>query len=156
MKIDHINLVVADLNRSAAFYEAIFGFKRGFSAILEGKWIETVTGISPVRGQCLFLENPGGGARLELLRYDSPQGNQNENSRPNDLGVRHIAFEVADLGEIIEKLRDFGVEPLSAPVEVPFPVGNLGRKMLCYFRDPDGVLLEIAAYESAEWLSVGL
>jgi hypothetical protein len=37
---------------------------------------------------------------------------------------------------------------LSTPVEVPFAVGAMGRKRLCYFHDPDGTLLEVAAYEA--------
>ena len=39
-----------------------------------------------------------------------------------------------------------GAVLISDPVEVPFRVGSLGRKRLCYFHDPDGVVLEVAAY----------
>jgi hypothetical protein len=35
---------------------------------------------------------------------------------------------------------------ISDPVEVPFRVGSLGAKRLFYFLDPDGVVLEAAAY----------
>lgn len=148
MKIDHLNLVVADLERSAAFYERVFGFQRGFAAILEGAWIEAVTQIPGARATCLFLENPGGGARIELIRYDSPaEGPQNAPvARPDELGLRHLAFEVEDIAATLQKIRELGIEPLSAPVEVPFRVGELGTKWLCYLRDPDGVLVEIAAY----------
>ncbi|RYG64034.1 hypothetical protein EON80_20010 [bacterium] len=149
MKIDHINIVVADLERSASFYEQLVGLQRGFCATLEGVWIETVTGLKKVSASCLFLDNPSGGTRLELLRYDSPIGVESSlNSLPNTAGMRHIAFEVEDMGAVLEKLRSMGREPLSEPVEVPFKVGNLGRKYLCYFHDPDGTLLEIAAYSS--------
>jgi catechol 2,3-dioxygenase-like lactoylglutathione lyase family enzyme len=146
--IDHLNLVVADLERSAAFYEGVFGFKRGFSAILHGEWFETVTQIAGARAQCLFLENPSGGARIELIRYDFPFPNSQKlgDLSPAASGLRHFALEVEDLELTLEKVREMGVVPLSAPVEVPFAVGNLGRKWLCYLRDPDGVLVEIAAY----------
>jgi catechol 2,3-dioxygenase-like lactoylglutathione lyase family enzyme len=63
--------------------------------------------------------------------------------------VRHIAVEVEDMKEVLGKLAGLGREPLSDPVEVPFQVGNLGKKHLCYFHDPDGTLLEIAAYEQS-------
>jgi catechol 2,3-dioxygenase-like lactoylglutathione lyase family enzyme len=150
MKIDHINIVVADLERSASFYEQVFGLQRGFSATLEGDWIEKVTDLQGVSASCLFLDNPEGGTRLELLRYDSPQGEKSAmNSQPNTAGMRHIAFEVDDMTAVLGRLRALGHEPLSDPVEVPFKVGNLGRKHLCYFHDPDGTLLEIAAYEKA-------
>jgi catechol 2,3-dioxygenase-like lactoylglutathione lyase family enzyme len=147
VKIDHLNIVVADLERSATFYEAVFGWQRGFSAVLEGPWIETVTGLKGVSATCLFLDNPSGGTRIELIRYDSPQGGEASlASQPNTLGVRHIAFEVEDMAGTLRKLRFLGREPISDPVEVPFKVGNLGKKYLCYFHDPDGTLLEIAAY----------
>ncbi len=152
MKIDHLNLVVADLERSATFYETVFGFKRGFSARLEGAWIEVVTQISGARAECLFLENPDAsgksGARIELIRYDFPATSSQTPpvSRPDDLGLRHFAFEVEDLGATLQKMKQFGIEPLSAPVEVPFRVGSLGKKSLCYARDPDGILVEIAVY----------
>lgn len=151
MKIDHINIVVTDLERSASFYEQVFGMERGFSATLEGPWIEMVTGLQGVSASCLFLDNPNGGTRIELLRYDAPVGEGNPlNSLPNTLGMRHIAFEVEDMAQVLEQLQALGRAPISEPVEVPFKVGSLGRKKLCYFHDPDGTLLEIAAYEPAE------
>lgn len=148
MKIDHLNLVVADLERSAAFYEHVFGFQRGFSAILEGEWFETVTQIAGARAECLFLESPHGGARIELIRYDLPRGELTPNFGPAARGLRHFAIEVEDLAATLERALKAGLELLSSPVEVPFPVGDLGRKWLCYGRDPDGVLLEIAAYRA--------
>jgi hypothetical protein len=46
----------------------------------------------------------------------------------------------------VTRLREGGCEPISDPVTVPFAVGTMGRKRLCYFHDPDGTLLEAAAY----------
>ncbi len=146
MKIDHLNLVVADLEVTATFYERVFGFSRGFSAILHGEWFETVTQIAGARAECLFLESPRGGARLELIRYENSDPKTAPDGSPAALGLRHFALEVEDLAATMEKLVENGAEMLSAPVEVPFAVGNLGRKWLCYARDPDGVLVEIAAY----------
>ena len=147
MKIDHLNLVVADLERSAAFYERVFGFKRGFSAVLQGEWFEKVTQIAGARAECLFLESPDGGARIELIRYDLPRGETAPIFGPAATGLRHFALEVTDMAATLQEIREFGIEPLGAPVEVPFRVANLGRKSLCYLRDLDGVLLEIAAYQ---------
>ncbi len=65
---------------------------------------------------------------------------------PSTRGIRHIAFNVDDLDALIEKLRDWNIEIVSQPVEVPFAVGTLGRKRLFYFYDPEGNLLEAASY----------
>ena len=149
-RLDHVNIVVADLERAARFYEHIFGWRRGFSAILGGEWIEEVSGLSGVHAECLFLESPDGGARLELLRYVSPSGTDvAENSRANTRGLRHLAFEVDDIEATLARVRELGIAPLSPPVEVPFRVGNLGAKRLAYFHDFDGVLVEAASYSAS-------
>ena len=149
-RLDHVNLVVADLERAAHFYEHVFGWRRGFSAHLEGDWIEQVSGLPGARAECLFLEAPNaeaGAARIELIRYDAPPGATLElNARANTLGVRHIAFEVDDLESTIARVRELDLA-VGAAVEVPFRVGNLGAKRLVYFHDFDGVLVEAAAYE---------
>lgn len=148
--LDHANIVVRDIERSAAFYTQVLGLRRGFERVLEGPWIETLTGISGVRARCLFLESPQGGARLELLQFLAPSPLILENhGSPNALGVRHLAWEVSDVDKVVARLRAAGAEVLSEPVEVPFEVANLGRKRLCYARDPDGVLIEIASYQKA-------
>ena len=153
MKIDHVNIVVADIERAAEFYSRIFGWRRGFEKVLEGAWIETVTGISGARAHCVFMEaeaenqtSEKSSVRLELLQYLTPGGALfPENSRPDTRGLRHLAFEVDDLDALISRLKAAGVQPISAPVEVPFAVAAMGRKRLCYFHDPDGTLLEAAA-----------
>lgn len=149
--IDHVNIVVRDLEASARFYEQVFGLTRGFSATLQGAWIEAVTGLPNVRAQCLFLHALDGKTRLELLQYEMPGGVAAcDDALPNAPGLRHLAFEVQDLDALLERLHALNVTPISAPVDVPFQVANLGRKRLCYFRDPDGVLLEAAAYDASE------
>lgn len=146
--IDHINIVVRDLETSAHFYEHVFGLQRGFSATLEGEWIAQVTGLLDVRAHCLFLSAPEGATRLELLQYATPQGEAlPDNSLPNTSGLRHLAFNCTDMDALLARLSEWNVTPLSPPVEVPFKVGSLGRKRLCYFHDPDGTLLEAAAYD---------
>ena len=149
--LDHVNLVVADLERAARFYEEVFGWERGFSATLEGDWIERVSGLAGVTARCLFLNAPGGGARIELICYDAPAGEALEaNAQANTFGVRHIAFEVADIEATVEKVRSLGLTTIGSVVEVPFRVGNLGAKRLVYFHDFDGVLVEAAAYTATQ------
>jgi catechol 2,3-dioxygenase-like lactoylglutathione lyase family enzyme len=119
--------------------------RRGFETVLEGEWIERVTGLSGVRARCVFLEGSGD-VRIELLQYESPEGSAQPLLPPNAPGLRHFAIEVEDLDDVVRRLTEAGAPLISEPVEVPFPVGSRGRKRLCYFRDPDGVLVEAAAY----------
>jgi len=147
LTLDHFNIVVRDMERSIAFYRDVLGLTQTFQATLEGNWIETVTGLAGTRARCVFLQLPGVDVRLELLEYIHPEGAVFEkNSVPNTVGLRHFAFEVNDMEAWCERLEAAKVEFVSSFITVPFAVGNRGTKRLCYFHDPDGVLLEIAAY----------
>src|SRR5829696_8948961 len=96
--VDHINIVVADLERSVKFYTEVLGFRKTHDVYMEGDWIEAIIGLSGVKGLVAFVEPPGGGVRLELLEYKSPPGVAlPENSRANTRGLRHIALRVDDI-----------------------------------------------------------
>ncbi|MCH7949569.1 MAG: VOC family protein [Candidatus Dadabacteria bacterium] len=148
--IDHINIVVSDLERSVKFYTELLGFKKTNSAHLEGDWIESIVGIKGVVADVAFIVAPAGEPRIELLCYKSPIGDSlPQNSLANTVGLRHIALRVDDIYEMAGRLKNAGVKLLSEPVTVPTTVvtHDAGHKMLCYFHDPDGVLLEITEYK---------
>lgn len=148
MRLDHVNIVVSDMERSCRFYSEVLGLQSGFEAVLEGEWIETVAGLPGARARCVFFEFPEGGPRIELLEYQSPPGERMaSHGVANTLGARHIAIYVADMDAFVARLRAAGIRLVSDPVAVPFVVGTAGRKRVCYFHDPDGVLLEAAAYD---------
>jgi glyoxylase I family protein len=147
--VDHINVVVADLARSVKFYTEVLGFRKTADVTMTGEWIERIIGLKGVLGEVAFVEPPGGGVRIELLQYRTPAGvARPENSRANTLGVRHVAFRVDDIAAMAAKLRAAGVTLFSDPVKVPPGVAKFaaGEKSLCYFLDPDGVILELCEY----------
>lgn len=147
--IDHINIVVADLERSVKFYTEVLGFRKTHDVYMEGDWIEAIIGLRGVKGLVAFVEAPGGGVRIELLEYQTPAGVAlPDNSRANTRGLRHIALRVDDIHAMAAKLRAAGVTLFSEPVRVPAGVVKFaaGDKTLVYFLDPDGVILELAEY----------
>ena len=147
--IDHINIVVADLERSVRFYTEVLGFRKTHDVIMEGAWIEAIIGLRGVKGLVAFVEPPPGGPRIELLQYVAPAGVAlPANSEANTRGLRHIAFRVDDIATMAAKLRAAGVKLFSEPVRVPAGVVKFaaGDKTLVYFLDPDGVILELAEY----------
>lgn len=147
--VDHINLVVSDLERSVRFYTEVLGFRKTADVVMEGDWIEAIIGLKGVRGLVAFVEPPGGGPRFELLQYVTPPGAVlPANSRANTQGLRHVAFRVDDIAAMAARLRAAGVTLFSEPVRVPAGVVKFaaGDKTLLYFLDPDGVILELAEY----------
>ncbi|HET7288986.1 MAG TPA: VOC family protein [Thermodesulfobacteriota bacterium] len=150
LAIDHINIVVSDLEKSVRFYTELLGFNESKRAHLEGEWIESIVGLKGVIADVAFIVAPAGEPRIELLCYKIPRGEQvPANSLANTPGLRHIAFRVDDINAAIEKLKSGGVKLLGEPVVVPETVvtHDAGHKMLCYFHDPDGTLLEITEYK---------
>ena len=150
LAIDHINIVVSDLERSVKFYTELLGFNESKRAHLEGEWIESIVGLRGVVADVVFIVAPAGEPRIELLCYKTPKGESVPvNSLANTVGLRHIAFRVDDIRAALEKLKNAGVKLLGEPVVVPETVvtHDAGHKMLCYFHDPDGVLLEITEYQ---------
>jgi len=132
------------------FYTEVLGFEQTNSARLEGDWVESIVGLKGVAADVVFIVAPAGEPRIELLCYKSPTGESvPANSFANTVGLRHIALRVDDIYEMAGKLKNAGVKLMSEPVTVPATVvtHDAGHKMLCYFHDPDGVLLEITEYK---------
>jgi glyoxylase I family protein len=72
--------------------------------------------------------------QIELFSFPNPPA---RTSSPEACGLRHIAFEVEDVGETVQKLKDRGIE-----VE-PIRVDEATNKAFTFFADPDGLPIEI-------------
>ena len=147
MRVNHVNVVVSDMEQSLAFYVGLLGMRITFETDLTGDWIETVSGLPNVSARCVFCQPPGGGTRFELLQYRTPPGQDLPAAAglANTLGLRHVALEVDELDALYARLTQAGVPSVSPPISVPFSLTGV-RKRLCYLRDPDGALVEIAEY----------
>lgn len=127
MEITHI-LVVADVERSKAFYRDVMGASvyreyGGTSVVLQflGSWLLLVTGGGPTADKPgVTFEAPADPARLSHA----------------------MTIRVPDCKEAYRILRGRGAEFLTLPYD-------WGGEIRCFFRDPDGHLLEISEYVPA-------
>lgn len=151
MIIDHVNIVVTDLDRMLAFYRDVLGLAETKRATIEGEWIGATVGLTGVNADVVYLDFPAG-PRLELIRYNRPAIDRPANvHRPNAPGLRHLAFRIDDIDSTVAKLRVAGVKFFSDVQAVPDSqvtyAGGI-RKRLIYFPDPEGNLLELCEYKA--------
>ncbi len=123
--VHHLAIICSDYQRSRQFYTQTLGFAVVAETLRESR-----------QSFKLDLAIPGG-AQIELFSFPNPPGRP---STPEACGLRHLAFSVGNLDHAVQELRSKGVE-----VE-PVRVDELTGKRFTFFKDPDGLPLEL--YES--------
>jgi glyoxylase I family protein len=128
--VDHLDLVVTNLERSVAFYTELLeplGFGRRSEIVGE-------------RGERVVYLGGNGGASVSLRERQSEA-----HAVPYDryaVGIHHLAFS-ADTRERVDErarwLRERGAEIESDPAEYDYTPGYYA----VFFYDPDGIKLEI-------------
>ena len=148
---DHVCIVAQDINKLATFYTEALGLKVTRRVTISGPWIDQTVKLQNVTAEVIYLELPSG-PRLELIEFDHPRA-----IRPNGLGesntpgLRHLAFRVSNIEEVMGRLKAAGVQFFSDVQRVPLEQVNYGggiQKRLIYFPDPEGNLLELCEYKA--------
>ena len=140
-KINHINVVVSDLDEAKSFFVQL-GFTVGDDSELSGEWISSIVGLPNVSARYVSLKLPDTETNLELIEYINPPSERDPNmGKANQVGFRHIAFEVENIDEIVQDLKDKGIKFISSIHAYP----KTGKRLV-YFWGPDGILLELAQY----------
>ncbi len=122
LRVHHVAIISSDYARSKAFYTEILGLP----VIREVHRAERSS-------YKLDLQLPDG-SQIELFSFPSPPPRP---SYPEARGLRHLAFEVADLDAAVASLAEHGVH-----VE-PIRVDEFTGKRFTFFADPDGLPIEL-------------
>lgn len=137
-RFDHIGITVADLDAVAAFFVKL-GLEMDGRMVVDGEFIDTVTGIPNSRTEIVGLRAPGGGTWIELSSFLTPDHVPGSPAAmANELGLRNISFEVDDLRATVEHLEadGFGL------------VGGIGQYenvwLMAYVRGPEGIIVSLA------------
>jgi catechol 2,3-dioxygenase-like lactoylglutathione lyase family enzyme len=137
-RFDHVGITVADLEAVIDFFVGL-GFETEGRTVLEGEFLDTVIGIPDAETELVMLRPPDGGTRLELARFIRPD---NEPGSPdamaNELGLRSVAFEVDDLGGMLERLAADGYHPVGGVGE------HEGVWRMASVRGPEGIIVSLA------------
>lgn len=147
--IDHINIVVRDLERMTVFYRDVLGFTVTKQVTISGAWIDETVGLSGVEADVVYLDLPTG-PRIELIDYRAPAAVEPAvPNAPHVFGLRHMAFRVSEIDSLVTRLQAAGVTFQSDVKSVPdsqVKYAGGAKKRLVYFRDPEDNLLELCEY----------
>ncbi|HUI46312.1 MAG TPA: VOC family protein [Nitrospirota bacterium] len=140
-KLDHINIVVSNLQKAKDFFLNL-GFKEEISSRISGERFSIIAGLPDFDAEFVGLTLPGSATNVELIQYYSPPGGKDPDlNKPNQLGFRHMAFAVDDIEAEVARLKAKGVN-FQSDIQVWEKTG----KKLVYFYGPDGIILEFAQY----------
>jgi catechol 2,3-dioxygenase-like lactoylglutathione lyase family enzyme len=140
-RLNHIGMTVRDLDRSLAFYRKAFGLEPVIEGLGEGADIARSVGLPEARIRYAFVDL--GNTRIELLQYEKPVGRSAHEARNCDVGAFHVCFDVDDLMAKYEQLKAQGVEFITSPIKLGDDAGALAGLQYVYFRDPDGLVLQL-------------
>ncbi|MBW4592817.1 MAG: VOC family protein [Brasilonema angustatum HA4187-MV1] len=121
-RIHHIAVICSDYDRSKKFYTEILGFP-----------IINETYRAQRNSYKLDLK-VGENHQIELFSFPNPP---ERSSNPEACGLRHLAFEVDDIEQMVSYLELKGVEAEDIRID------EITGKKFTFFKDPDNLPLEI-------------
>jgi catechol 2,3-dioxygenase-like lactoylglutathione lyase family enzyme len=141
--IGPVEITVADMDRSIAFYQEVLSFEKVSEVEVHGQEYEHLQGVFGLRikSMCMRL----GEELIVLTEYLAPKGRPiPPDSRSNDGIFQHLAIIVSDMDLAYEHLRKHNVRHASTgPQTIPaWNKAAAGIKAF-YFMDPDLHKLEI-------------
>lgn len=121
-RVEHVNITVADIDRTAAMLEAIFGWRQ--------RW----RGPAAAGGTTIHV----GEAETYLAIYQPPSSPASPRAFAKGLPLNHVGIVVDDLDVTEGRVRAAGLEPFNHADYAP------GRRF--YFFDTDGIEYEVVSY----------
>ncbi|WP_048140267.1 VOC family protein [Methanosarcina horonobensis] len=127
-RIDHVEILPSDFDRSMAFYQDILEFR--------------LVSRMPVKAgplkEIAYLQL--GDTVIELLHMENPTPTPSSMT----VGYRAMALEVKSMEDAINYLRDHGVYVTWGPID-------LGVSIRAEITDPDGLAIELREWRHKPW-----
>ena len=130
MKIDHIGVVVHDIQEALKAYEAALGLP-----------LREVMEVPDQEVEVAFL--PVGESNVELVQPTSSDTGVARFLEKRGEGIHHVCIEVEDIDAALARLQAHGVQLID---EEPRP-GAHGRVAFVHPRAMHGVLIELVEHE---------
>ncbi len=143
-KIYHVGLTVSDLDKSIAFYRDVLGLEFLGEIMMVGEETDRMFQKKNCKARVAYLngskniETPP----VELIQFVDDEVNKVQ-SNLFMTSISELCFYTDDIDAVYEKLIENNVECLSKPQYFDFSSQRFGKSKAFYFRDPDGIILEM-------------
>lgn len=146
--LHHASFTVTDLERTVDFYQRVLGMRLlgrkhrkaedlG-DALLGAQAADEAA--APLPAEILIADMELGGTQIEFIQYVDPATTPYPGD-PSVAGSGHLALLTDDIDAEVRRLQEAGVR-FHAPVRTMCDPGRPVWRW-CYFRDPDGIVLEL-------------
>jgi catechol 2,3-dioxygenase-like lactoylglutathione lyase family enzyme len=138
-RLDHISVVVEDLEAAIAFFTEL-GMSVAGKAAVEGDWVDRINSIKGIKIDIVMMKTPDGYGQLELTKFRNPELIEitPKIAPPNALGLRSVMFTVENLDETVAHMLKHGGALIGEVVQYE----NSYR--LCYMRGPGEIIVSLA------------
>ena len=141
----HFSFTVSDLERSVSWYTTVLGLELVARQRSDSDYIRTLVGYPDAVLDVAQFRIPGVSPgrsthMLELIQYLAPTG-ATRDLEMSSVGAAHLGFLVDDIDAEYRRLIGLGVVFVNPPVTISAGVNRGGAA--AYFRDPDGITLEL-------------
>ena len=143
-RIYHVGLAVSDLDRSIAFYKDVLGLEFHGEIFMEGEETDQMFRKENCKTRVAYLNGSKAveAPPIELIQFID----EDVNKVKSDLfttSISEVCFYTDDIDSVYKVLIENHVECLSEPQYFDFSSQGFGKSKAFYFKDPDGIILEM-------------
>ena len=142
LSLDHIGFGVSSLDKSIEFYSKLLNREPLMRRLYKEEYVGTVVGYENVKMDCAFFTLPNN-TILELIEYYEPYKGTVDMESYN-VGNAHLCLIVDNMEREIARVKDF-VLMITDGIAISTNGPYKGSKVV-YFRDPDGISIEVVEY----------
>lgn len=143
-RIYHVGLTVSDLDKSIAFYRDILGLEFQGELMMIGEETDKMFQKKNCKVRVAYLN---GSKHIETPPVELIQFVDNKiNKVKSDLfttSISELCLYTDDIDFVYKKFVENHVECLSDPQYFDFSAQGFGKSKAFYFKDPDGIILEM-------------
>lgn len=143
-QIYHVGLTVSDMDRSIAFYRDVLGLTFQGELLMDGPETEAMFQRKNCRARVAYLNGSEkiGMPPVELIQFVDVDIKK-QSADLFTTSVSELCFYTEDIEAVYQNLQSHQVDCLSSPQVFDFTADGFGRSKAFYFRDPDGIILEM-------------